>query len=116
MAFTKMAGSIKLFLIFRKFHQFFGIDPSQSNQKLWIIDCAKIILFLINSSIFMCATVAFLLFEAKSMFDYGFVFFSLISTIDSIAFYLIFIWQSQNTFKFIEHCEGFIKKSKRAVL
>lgn len=63
----------------------------------------------------MFATAAFFVMEADSMFEYGLAFFVLIAIISSIVVYVIFIWQSENTVKFIEHCEEFIAKSECGV-
>lgn len=60
----------------------------------------------------MIVTVAFLMFEANSMFDYGYTFFVLVTIITAIGVYLIFIWQSENELGFIENCEEFVEKSK----
>lgn len=64
---------------------------------------------------FLSATAAFLVFDAKSMFNYGFVFFALVTITNSIVVYSIVVWKSQNTLKFIKNCEGFIKNSKYTV-
>lgn len=109
--FVKMASSIKLFQFVQQCHQIIGVFPSQSNQNQRLIKSTKT-KFLIFSAQLMVSTAGFLVFEAKSMFEYGFTFFILISIINSIVVYLIFIWQSKNTSKFVENCEGFIEKRK----
>lgn len=108
---VEMAESIKLFQFLQKFHQIIGIYPHQSNQKQRSTNWTKIV-FLISFTEFLFTTIAFLLFEAKSMFDYGLVFYLLVSLINDSATYLILIWQSKNTLKFIENCVGFIEKSE----
>lgn len=105
-----MAGSIKLFQFVQKFHRFIGIYPREPNQKHstnWTQATC-----LISYAQYLCTTSAFLLFEANSLFDFGFVFFTLAAVVNCIAIYLIFIWQSQNTYEFIENCERFIEKSE----
>lgn len=104
----EMAGAVKLFQFVQKCHQAYGIYPVQPNQRK---HSTKFIV-LMSYAQFSVTTAAFVLFKAKSMFDFGFVFFLLISITNAIAVYLIFIWQSQNTFEFIGNCEGFIEKSK----
>lgn len=106
-----MTGSIKLFQHIQKFHQIVGIHSSQSNQKQWSAILGKTI-FLISSAQLTFTIVAFLLFDAKSMFDYGLAFYILIALINNTGNYLFFIWRSENTFKFIENCVGFIEKRK----
>lgn len=118
-----MAGSIKFLHFIQKFHRIIGIRLSQPEQKIVFalfkrkcvtisISSFKIIIFLIFCTQILFTTVAFLLFDAKSMFDYGLALFIFISTICGIAIYVIFVWQSKNTLKFIENCESFIEKSE----
>lgn len=109
-------SSIKLFQFVRKFDQIFG-HPCQLNQKKQCSSnsSAKTI-FVISCAQYMFATFAFLVFEAETMFDYGFVFFALVTIANSFAVYLIFVWQSENTLILIENCERFIGKSKFSVL
>lgn len=106
-----MATSIKLFQFIQNIHQIIGIYPSVMNQKLCAINSrnATLIIFLTQ---FILTMVAFLVFEAKSVFDFGFGFFTLISTINIFVVYLLLIWQFENTVEFIDNCEAFIKKSK----
>lgn len=52
----------------------------------------------------------FLVFEADTMFEFGF--FISLTLIHCIVIYVLFIWQLDNTLKFVESCEGFIEKSK----
>lgn len=57
-------------------------------------------------------SVAFIIFEAKSMFDFGFGLLTVFSAVYGIVMYLLLIWQCENTFNAIETCERFIQKSK----
>lgn len=106
-----MADSIKFLQFFQKFHRILGIYPSQQNQKPRSINSINVILLIFFVQMIL-TTAAFLLFEANSILDYGFASFMLSTLIMSIVNYSIFIWQAENTFKFIGHCEGFIEKSK----
>lgn len=110
-----MAGSIKLFQFVQKCHQAFGIHQYQSNpnpsQDQHSTNSVKTV-FLISFVQFMCTTAAFFLLAATSMFHYGFVFFLLVTISNGVAIYLIFVYQSKNTLKFIQKCERFIGKSK----
>lgn len=106
-----MAASPKLFQFFQKCHQALGISASQSNQKRYSIIWRRAIFFTITVQ--YCVTViAYLVIEAKLMFDYGLGIFVLISAINTVIVYLIFVWQRENTLKFIENCEEFIAKSE----
>lgn len=111
---VKMAGSIELFRFVRKCHRIYGIDSCQLDQKHHSISSAKLI-FLISCVLFMFSTAAFFLFEANSLFDYVFAFYSLVTIANCIVVYLIFIWQSQSTSEFIGKCERFIEKRKYTI-
>lgn len=108
-----MTSSVKLFEFIQKFHQTLGIYPPQPNQK----QSGQI--NLVNKFFIACCTqlmftnVAFLAFEAESMFSYGLAFFVFIAMINGVVIYLTFIFQIENTLKYIENCEGFIAKSKK---
>lgn len=106
-----MAGSIKLFQLFQKFHQTLGIYPTQVNQKHHLIISRRAI-FLIGSTQYILSTAGYLVFEAQSMFEYGFGYFMSSTTLNGIIIHILLAWQLENTLKFIETCEGFIEKSK----
>lgn len=106
-----MSGSIKLFQFFQKCHQISGIHLSEPNRGQRSFSRTSAIV-LISLAQFMFTTVAFLLFEPKSMFDYGFAFYAIISTANTIAVELDFIRQSEKTLMFIKNCEKFIETSK----
>lgn len=105
---AKMAGSIRFLQFVQKFYQIIGVGRNQaphstrSTQKF----------FLIGSAQSMFTTAAFLMYEATSIFNYGYAFYILISIINSATIYVVFIWRSENTSKFIENCERFIEKSE----
>lgn len=108
---VKMVKPIALLQFLQKFHQIIGIFPFQPNRKQYLTKWNRTI-FLVSTTQFLFASTAFLMFDAKSIFDYGFGFCVLICIINPNVIYLIFIWQSENTLKFIENCEAFIEKSK----
>lgn len=107
-----MAGSLKFLQFFQKCHKIIGICPSQSNQEQRSTNDLIKFIFLFSIAQFMFTMAAFLVFEAKSIFDYGFAMWALLSTINSTVIYLIFSMQLKNTLNFIEKCEEFIEKSK----
>lgn len=88
-----------------------GVYPPRPDQKQYITNATQKI-FLICCAQTIFTTAAFVVFEAESMFDYGFSFYVLIAMINITTIYLIFIGQLGNTLKFIEQCERFIEKSK----
>lgn len=103
-----MAGSVGFSQHFQKVHKFIGIFQKESKS----IDTKSIICGMCSVQ-FLLTTLAFIVFEANSMFDYGFGFFVLILIIEAVVIYLLFIWQSANTLHFIDNCEKFIEKSKQ---
>lgn len=106
-----MAGSIRFLQFVQKFYRIIGIDPSQRGQNQRSTNSTQKF-FLIGSAQSMFTTAAFLMFEATSIFNYGYAFYILISIINSATIYVIFILRSGNTSKFIENCERFIAKSE----
>lgn len=102
-----MAHSIRLFQFIQEFSKTIGIDSSQTDSIK-----SKNAIFTVCPIQYTLTTVAFLIIEANSMFDYGFGFYSIICMINGIVIYLLFNWQYENTLKFIGTCEEFIAKSK----
>lgn len=101
---------VKLFQFAQQCHQIIGIHPYLPNQKYLSANSTRAIILTASTQLFF-TTAAFILFEAESMFDYGFSFSMAIAGANGIAVYIIFIRQSENTLKFIGNCEGFIEKS-----
>lgn len=111
-----MAGcdTIKLFKFVQKIYQFIGISPSKFkersrrgriiNAKNWFIIGCHVQYFL--------STVAYLLFEANSMIEYGMVFYTCTTVPLSLVLYLILIWTMESFSNYIENCERFIEKSE----
>lgn len=108
---VNMAYSVKLFQFFQKFQQIIGLYPPQPNQREILI-IAKRALFLIWFPQPILSLVAYFVYEAESMFEFGFAIYTLLTLLNSVAIYLLFIWQLKNTLEFIANCEGFIAKSK----
>lgn len=104
-----MGGSIKLFEFVQNCNRIFGIYSCQSDPKQHSAKLTRTI-SLISFAQVMFTTVAFFSLEAKSMFDFGFVFYLLVTITNCLAIYLIFIWESQDTLEFIQKCERFIEK------
>lgn len=100
-------GSIKLFHFVQEFQKTAGIHSFRPNhfnstQMILLSFCAQ----------FIFTTAAFLVLKAETMFELGFALFVFFSMSNTAIIYLIFIWQSEKTLKFIENCEGFIQKSE----
>lgn len=110
---TIMAGSIKFFQTFQKVQQFLGICSSVPGEKRRIFSItSKRAIVLVGNTVYLLPAVAYIAFEAKSIFDYGMAGFQSIVAITSSAVYLLFIWKLENSSKYIECCERFISKSK----
>lgn len=105
-----MASSIRVFQFIQKFQRFFGIYQPQPHQEEYSLNFKNKI-FLIAFAPYGLTVIAFLVFEANSIFDFAFAFIALVSIAYSILTYLLFIWQAENTVQFIENCEKFIEKS-----
>lgn len=100
--------SIKLFLFYQKFNPAIGIYPPESNQNGRCPFNWKNWCFLICLAQFFISIGAFILFQVKSMLDFGPAFYIFDADVGGTVFYLIPIWQMGNTVKFIENCERFI--------
>lgn len=106
-----MADSIKLFQFFQKNQQFFGIFPSQSNQKYLSINSTRVVYLIVCvQCVFM--HIAYIVYGADSMFELGFSYSATFCAFNGTFTYCLFISESENTLEFIETCEGFIAKSE----
>lgn len=99
-----MAGSTELFEFIQKFNRIVGIFPSQQQNYL------RSSIILIGLTQYLITTVAFLLFDATHMIDFGMSVLIILLIVDSIVQFTLQIWQSQNTFNYIKCCEQFIEK------
>ena len=107
-------GSIKLFQFTQKYCQTFGICPPQPNQNRYNLNLASwCILFFLNQA-FM-SIVAFLLFEADSMNEFGIKIFACLTILASDIYSLVAYWQVEIIPKFVENWEKFIEKSESHV-
>lgn len=108
MSISKMTGSHKLFQFFQKFHQTMGIYPLRSTEQKYPTKWGIMILLVCFAQI-LFTTIS--MFQAHSIFEYGFAFFQIIGVTNVVVIHFIFICESENTLKFIENCEVFIEKS-----
>lgn len=101
---------MELFHSNREFWQTMGIKPPHPNQ---IHPFNARNLFFILSLIMVCiSTLAFLVFRAEVMLEYGICVYGSLSDLTLLADILISIWQIPNIFKMIEMCEQFIEMSE----
>ena len=101
---------IKLFKFNQKLYQEIGAFPPAPDQNHSSVNSKKWF-FLLALTYFLIPLFAYVVFEANSMFEYGFLFVICSSIILNILFYLMIIWQTENILSFIENCENFIEKS-----
>lgn len=101
---------MKLFQSICRFYQVVGIQPPQLNQNYsfrWMhLIC---VFFLIQ---LICTTVAFILFEAKSIVEYAEAFFPASTEIANMVNFIVCIFKITNIFQLIENFEKFIEKSE----
>lgn len=110
-----MAGSIKLFQhLQRYYYKAMGIFLPQSNQKCSPNWRNLFTAFFIAELFF--AAFAFLLFKAKTTFEYGTNFYASISESCCLSYFFIQYRQMPNIAKLIESCEKFIEKSEYKTL
>lgn len=105
-------NSIKLFEFNQKYCQIIGIRSVQSNQMRAQKLNAMNWIYISFATQYVTASAAFLLFDAKSLRDYGITFVAMITTISAMVDYFILMWKMGNFLNFIEMCERFIETSK----
>lgn len=109
---VKMAGgSFQLFQFTQKYCQAIGIHVPKSNDNRSRFN-SKNLVFVLCLAQYGMASVTSLVYNAKSMGEYGIVFLILIDIIDSAAAYFIIVWKLEDMLKFIGNCEGFVEKRK----
>lgn len=90
--------------------QIMGTRPAHPNQ-IYPFN-AKNLFFILSLIMFCASTLAFLIFRAKTMLEYGICLFTSLSGLTLLIVVLISIWQTQNIFKMIESCELHIELSE----
>lgn len=108
---VSMAGSIRLFQFLQKFHRILGIYPSKPSQKQCSINPINTI-WMMSIAQLTFTTIAFLVLEATTVFEYGFGCFMCTACISVPSVYFLFIGQLENTLNFIGNCEKFVKSSE----
>lgn len=103
-----MAGPVKLFSNFQKLSYLAGIFPLESSRNGPSIDLAKRVIIVVFVLTNFLTSAAFFVFDANSPFEYRLSFFSAAGAVTALSFYLLMIWQTENTRLFIENCERFI--------
>lgn len=104
-------NSIKLFQFNQKICQTIGIFVPQLNPNHYALNSMNLIMFIILAQ-FAVTLIAFVVYDAKAMGEYGAIFFSTTCVIKAMFDYFITIWKVKDILKMIENCEGFIEKSE----
>lgn len=108
-----MAGGVKiqLFKFIQNTYQAIGIYPPESNQNRNLNNWKKWFnLFCLAQ--FFITSASYVLFEAKTMIEYGMVFFTCATVVASTIIYLVLFSQLKNTSNYIGNCERFFEKSE----
>lgn len=105
-----MAGgnSINLFEFNQKYCQSVGIGSESLRIQFNSINS----IYVICVGQYAVTLIAFAVYDAKTMAEYGVIFFTLTCLCESAVAYFITIWQLNGILKYIDYCEQFIKKSK----
>lgn len=103
---------IKLFLTVKKFYEIIGIclPRSESNRKwsMFNIKNVSILIFLIQMFL---ASTAFVLFQAKTVFEYGFPTYVSMTLTSSVIYLFIQLWKIEDILRLMKTCDEFIEKS-----
>lgn len=104
-------NSIKLFQFVQKYYRAIGIHPPESNKNDRQMLNSKNWLFILCAAPMLISTTAFLLYQAKTMFDIGLSIYYSTCLIFGVVSYLIIIRQMKMLCDLIENCETFFEKS-----
>lgn len=110
-----VSSTIKMFQFNQKFCQIIGIKLPKTNGNRYTFEPVHLI-FVICLTLFAMTLLAFLVYDAKSMVEYGIIFLMLITIILTLVVYFITIWRMKDILKFTENCETFIERSKPNVV
>lgn len=112
----KMAGNdeIKLFQFIQKTYKNIDIHQSEPNGNRSPLNLKNVFILFCHAQFFISSTT-YILFNAKSMIEYGMAFFICTSIVASGTVYLVLTWQIKITLNYIENCERFIEKSEYTI-
>lgn len=108
-----MAGgsTVKLFQFNQNYCQRVGICAKRSNPNPKSTKRINLI-FITVSAQFALASLAFLVYDAKTMGEHCIAFYTFICITEALTAYSILIWKVDEMANFIANCEAFIEKSK----
>lgn len=102
-----VSSKTKLFSFIKKIYQNINNSSSRPNPHSSPINSNKRI-FLFSIAQLLIPSIAYVLFEANSMFEYGLAIYSCITTI----VFSLFWRHMDNIYDYIENCERFIEQSE----
>lgn len=105
-----MAKSVELFKFLQKSYQTIGFYPSQTGQIGCSFNLKNLFILLSILQLFL-SSLAFFLFEAHSLFDYGTSFYTSITNLFSLIILAIILWKMTDILMLIEKFEEYIEKS-----
>lgn len=108
---AKMAERLKLLQFIQSTYTGIGIYPPQSNQNRRSINWRKIFMLFSLMQI-LILSLAFLIFEAKTVIEAGFPFFVVNTELCCTVYYLINMWEMPKILKVIENFEKFVEESE----
>ena len=108
-----MAGrnTVKLFQFNLKYFHAIGIRPLQPNQNSSSFNSMNWVFFS-SMGQQIAASMAFLVFEEKSIAECANAFNAIVTVCFVMAAYLTYIWQIESIMELIEFSENFIEKSE----
>lgn len=104
--------SIELFQFIKKYYDAIGINKPESNHLDWHFFNSTNWILILSAISMLISSIAFLLFQAKTTYDFGWSFLYSLCLFFGGIFYVIFSFQIKNISIFIKSCEIFIQNSK----
>lgn len=108
-----MAGKIKLFESVQKHNRSMGVYLHSNNDNFERSLNVKNIIFVSVFIQMIFCMVAYVIYEAKTVFEYGGCFFGEATAVTTVSYYLIQVWQIRNIMQLIEKFEDMIEESEK---
>lgn len=99
---------MKIFQFDQEFYEIFQLNPNHPDQRCSFT--MKTLFIVAGMVLLLISSVAFVLFEANSIDEYAFSFFSSTAIMVCTIQWLAVIWERPNLRELIENMEQFIEK------
>lgn len=109
-----MADPFRLFVNVRKFHRILGLDPRQTNPQ-WILNWRNVLICYALAQMYI-SLMAFCIFEAQTLFEYGCAIYVGITELACIFAYIFQYISMAHTLDWIEKLEKFMEKRTSTVV